>query len=74
MTSNEDKILAIVCVIILIFSLGFFSFIKSGEEDKKDEGTSSLTEEPMLKATNNFLGSGKSLIFPRFYPKYKLWQ
>ena len=32
MTNKEDKILAAVCVVLLISSIGFFSFVKSTEE------------------------------------------
>lgn len=35
MTSKQDKILAAICVILLIFSVGFFSVIKGTEEEEK---------------------------------------
>ena len=34
MTNKEDKILAAVCAVLLIFSVAFFSVIKSTEEDE----------------------------------------
>jgi len=34
MTNKEDKILATVCVVLLIFSVAFFSVIKDTEEDE----------------------------------------
>ena len=61
MTKTEDKILALICVVILIGSIGFFSFIKSGEEDEKDEPVEETpSTDAMLGATNAFVTSGKS--------------
>ncbi len=58
MTKSEDKVLAVVCIVLLIFSIVIFSFIKSEEEDKQEEVT--VSTDAMLDATNAFLASGKS--------------
>jgi len=34
MTNKEDKILAVVCAVLLVFSIAFFSVIKGTEEDE----------------------------------------
>lgn len=34
MTKKEDKILAAVCVVLLLFSVGFFSLVKSTQQDE----------------------------------------
>jgi rhodanese-related sulfurtransferase len=41
MTSKEDKILAAICVILLVFSVGFFSLIK-GTEQEEDKTVSEV--------------------------------
>jgi len=45
MTNMIDKILAVVCVLALIFSMAFFSVIKSMEEDETVSETLSATIE-----------------------------
>ncbi len=61
MTKIEDKVLAVICVVLLVCSIGFFSFIKSEEKEKKEEEEEvKLSADGMLAATNAFLASGKS--------------
>jgi len=45
MTNKEDKILAGVCIILLIFSIAFFSVIKGSDEVKKASEILSATRE-----------------------------
>jgi rhodanese-related sulfurtransferase len=52
MTNMIDKILAVVCVLALIFSMAFFSVIKSMEEDE--------TVSETLSATMEYAGGGAS--------------
>jgi len=54
--TKEDKIIAVVCIVILVASIIFFSLIKSDEETE-----AKVTEtEGMLDATRSFLASGKN--------------
>ena len=54
--TKEDKIIAVVCIVILVASIIFFSLIKSDEESEAE-----ITETgDMLDATRSFLASGKN--------------
>jgi len=55
--TKEDRIIAVVCVVILITSLVFFSLIKTDKETKVEV---TETDVPMLEATRAFLASGKN--------------
>ena len=53
MTNKEDKILAAVCVVLLVFSVAFFSVIKGTEEDETISETLSATREYASEIATN---------------------
>ena len=53
MTNKEDKILAAVCVVLLVFSVAFFSVIKGTEEDEIISETLSATREYASEIATN---------------------
>jgi len=53
MANKEDKILAIICVVLLIVSIGFFSYVKSTEEEVE------MVSE-VLSATRDYTDAGVS--------------
>jgi len=55
--TKEDKTIAVVCIILLIVSIIFFSIIKTEEKMEADVTTSG---GDMLDATRDFLVSGKN--------------
>ena len=55
--TKEDKMIAVVCIVLLIASIIFFSFIKTDEDTEAKVTTSG---GDMLDATRDFLASGKN--------------
>jgi len=59
--NSTDKLIAIVCILLLVIAFPFFYYINE-EDDAKDEKEEEIETSDMIDATRSFVTSGKSTL------------